>query len=189
MMKKIFALLVLLGISLTVSAQDTVGTWSILPKVGVSIAKLRGGDADGMNPNGDYNVGLAAGVEVGYQILKPLELSAGLIYSKQGCDYPVDRDLYIDYLNIPVLANLYIAKGLALKAGGQLGINVHLSRRKNMLREDYLRRCDFSIPVGVSYELAHVVLDARYNWGLTEMHWSGAKNSVFQITLGYKFVL
>ena len=49
-----------------------------------------------------------------------------------------------------------------------------------------------SIPVGLSYEYANVVLDARYNWGVTKVADLGdnsPKNSVFQITLGYKFDL
>ncbi len=44
--------------------------------------------------------------------------------------------------------------------------------------------------VGLSYEYQNVVLDARYNWGLTKIYdvdKLDSKNSVFQITLGYKF--
>ena len=49
---------------------------------------------------------------------------------------------------------------------------------------------DFSIPVGLSYEFNNVVLDARYNFGVTSVADGGdAKNSVFQFTLGYKFAL
>ncbi len=49
---------------------------------------------------------------------------------------------------------------------------------------------DFSIPVGLSYEYNNFQLDARYKWGLTKVFEnSKTKNSVFQITLGYKFDL
>lgn len=49
---------------------------------------------------------------------------------------------------------------------------------------------DLSVPVGVSYEYNNFQLDARYNWGLTKVYeGSKTKNSVFQITLGYKFDL
>jgi hypothetical protein len=49
---------------------------------------------------------------------------------------------------------------------------------------------DLSIPVGLSYEYKNVVLDGRYNFGVTKAFDTGdAKNSVFQITLGYKFDL
>ena len=49
---------------------------------------------------------------------------------------------------------------------------------------------DLSIPVGLSYEYKNVCLDARYNYGLTNFEKGyNQKNSVFQITLGYKFGL
>lgn len=47
-----------------------------------------------------------------------------------------------------------------------------------------------SIPVGLSYEISNVVLDARYNWGVTKaFDGLDSKNSVFQVTIGYKFQL
>ena len=57
----------------------------------------------------------------------------------------------------------------------------------------------FSIPVGISYEYEDFVIDARYNIGLTDVYkkdnvitnlaLKGTKNSVIQLTLGYKFDL
>ena len=50
---------------------------------------------------------------------------------------------------------------------------------------------DFTIPVGLSYEISNFVIDARYNWGLTKTIdgvGDGTKNSVFQLTVGYKLV-
>ena len=57
---------------------------------------------------------------------------------------------------------------------------------------DQCKKVDFSIPVGLSYEYQSFVLDARYNIGLTKTVKDAAektKNSVFQITVGYKFAL
>ena len=51
---------------------------------------------------------------------------------------------------------------------------------------------DVAIPVGISYEYENVVLDARYHFGLTTVFKSGlwsSTNSVFSITVGYKFDL
>ena len=49
---------------------------------------------------------------------------------------------------------------------------------------------DLSIPVGLSYQYENFVIDGRYNWGLTKVYdGDDAKNSVFQITVGYKFSL
>ena len=88
------------------------------------------------------------------------------------------------YLNIPIMANVYVVKGLAVKLGIQPGFVVEKDDMDNM------KTFDFTIPVGLSYEYSNVVLDARYNWGLTKMlDKLDCKNSVFQITLGYKFEL
>lgn len=100
-------------------------------------------------------------------------------------------------MNVPVLANVYVAKGLAVKLGVQPGFNVNskgsVEKSGVKVSQDYdAKSVDFSIPVGLSYELPTVplVIDARYNWGLTKVDkWSDSKNSVFQITLGYKFDL
>lgn len=86
-----------------------------------------------------------------------------------------------------MLANVYVAQGLAVKLGVQPGFMVD----KDGAGDD-VKTFDFSIPVGLSYEFSHVVLDARYNWGVTKVVDAGdksPKNSVFQITLGYKFDL
>ena len=54
-----------------------------------------------------------------------------------------------------------------------------------------LNKFDFAIPVGLSYEYQNFVLDARYNIGLSKTikNVNKGKNSVFQITVGYKFAL
>jgi hypothetical protein len=53
-----------------------------------------------------------------------------------------------------------------------------------------IKTFDFSIPVGISYEYMNVCLDARYNIGVSKIADRGSdRNSVFQITLGYKFKL
>ena len=118
----------------------------------------------------------------------------------QGCKYEesgVDVTLKNDYINIPVLANVYVAPGLALKAGIQPGFKVNSKAKvkagntsvtKDL--EDSFKSFDFSVPVGISYEYMNVCLDARYNIGVTKvMEDTDSKNSVFQLTLGYKFSL
>lgn len=97
------------------------------------------------------------------------------------------------------MANVYVVPGLAVKVGVQPGFNVNskgkavattIAGSGDKTVDLDAKSVDFSIPVGLSYEYKGVVLDARYNWGVTKV-WdnSDAKNSVFQITLGYKFEL
>lgn len=51
----------------------------------------------------------------------------------------------------------------------------------------------FSIPLGVSYEYENVVVDARYNIGLTQISnlegVKSPKSQVIEFTVGYRFGL
>ena len=101
----------------------------------------------------------------------------------------------LDYINVPILANVYVAKGLAVKLGIQPGFNVNSKLSGSEGSFSYsssfdAKTIDFSIPVGISYEYNNFVVDGRYNFGVTKIiDGSDSKNSVFQITLGYKFEL
>ena len=200
-MKKFLAsALMLLAASTATFAQHAVGSFTLQPKVGLNIASLTKSD------NFDSRIGLAAGVEGEYQVSDIFSLSLGAVYSQQG--NKIDKTVLgqslkytnkLDYVNVPVMANVYVVPGLAVKLGVQPGFNVN-SKGKAVANtvagsadktvELDAKSVDFSIPVGLSYEYKGVVLDARYNWGLTKVaDWSDSKNSVFQITLGYKFEL
>lgn len=174
-------------------AQQAVGTFTLQPKIGMNVASLT--KSDGADPR----IGLAAGVEAEYQATDIFSISAGLIYSMQGNKYEekgITSTQKLDYINIPILANVYVVKGLAVKLGIQPAFNVSdkvkVSGGSTSITKDYTdaESFDFSIPVGLSYEYSNVVFDARYNFGVTKV-WDGGDpmNSVFQITLGYKFAL
>lgn len=182
--------------ALTASAQQAVGTFTVKPLAGINIANITGGD-------GKDIVGLAAGAEFEYQAGEIFSISAGAIYSQQGSKSSkivegvgVDYKANLDYLNIPVLANVYVAPGLAVKLGVQPSFKLKAKQKAEALGQkldadlDDIKSFDFSIPVGLSYEYKNVVLDGRYNWGLIDtMKGYDGKNSVVQITLGYKFAL
>lgn len=164
-------------------------------------------------------VGAIVGAEFEYQATNWLGITAGASYSMQGSgwedtDFKLSdgskiemRDAKIEtgYVNVPLTANFYLCKGLALKSGVQFGfmtnakIKVTLSQssggssQKTEFDEDMKDECekfDISIPVGLSYEFNnHLVLDARYNIGLTKVNKDSSpgeddtKNGVFQLTL------
>lgn len=197
-MKKVLFFAVMLLLTTFAFAQKETGKFSIQPKVGLNVAHVT--DWSGSGPR----YGLVFGVEGEYQASSILGLSAGLIYSAQGGTNEdvidgirVDETLQADYLNIPIMANIYVVKGLALKFGVQPGFNVKDKVKGEAKAEGIhasvsndadLKSFDFSIPVGLSYEFKNIVLDARYNFGLTKIaDGDGSKNSVLQVTLGYKF--
>ena len=191
-MKKILVVAVLMLSSVSTFAQHAVGSFNLQPKVGVSIANLT--EFKGTDPR----VGVVAGVEGEYQASDIISVSAGVLYSMQGAKGNIgnsnDATNRLDYINVPIMANVYVVKGLAVKLGVQPGFNVSNKIKKNNLNavdnSIKAQSVDVSIPVGLSYEYSNFQLDARYNWGVSKaLKWSDAKNSVFQITLGYKFDL
>ena len=185
-MKKILLTAVVMLASVASYAQQAVGTFTLQPKIGMNVASLT--KCDGCDPR----IGLAAGVEAEYQATDIFSVSAGLIYSMQGNKAKaegVTQTTKLDYINIPILANVYVTKGLAVKLGVQPAFNVSDKVKfsgsgASIEAEDVgAESFDFSIPVGLSYEFNNVVIDARYNFGVTNIAEGGdAKNSVFQFT-------
>ena len=181
----------------SIFAQHETGSFNIQPKMGMNIASIT--DCD----NSDPRIGLVVGAELEYQATDLLSLSGGVLYSMQGVKQEIGDikgTSKMDYINIPILANFYVAKNFAIKVGVQPAFNVNA---KSKVKENGIsaetdiedaKSFDFSIPVGVSYEFNNFQIDARYNWGLTRLvpkDDDNCKNmnSVFQITLGYKINL
>ena len=183
-MKKIVLAAVMLLSSVSMFAQHEVGALTIQPKVGFNIANVT-------KTGGETRIGVAAGAEAEYQLGDIYSIAVGLLYSSQGNKQTVDLPVLgkasvtwaPSYLNIPVVANVYVVKNLAVKLGVQPGFCV----AKDKLKANTF---DLSIPVGLSYEYNNFVLDGRYNFGVTNIAKGvNTKNSVFQFTLGYKFEL
>ena len=192
-MKKFLAsALMLLAASTTTFAQNAVGSFSLQPKAGISIADMT--DIQGTTSR----IGFVGGLEGEYQASDIFSLSLGVNYSQEGFKMKnSDNKIKLDYINVPILANVYLTKGLAVKVGVQPGFIVGNSvtvdgNTTSSSKKDYdgIKSVALSIPVGLSYEISNVVLDARYNWGVTKaFDGLDSKNSVFQVTIGYKFQL
>ena len=182
-MKKLMIIAIMMVAAVSAKAQNEVGQASIKPMAGINLATMTKAD------NTKMRVGLAAGLEFEYGVAENFGLSAGVLYSMQGAKIDIVGNdkvtMKLDYINIPILANYYIVKGLAIKAGVQPEFNVQ--KKLDDVKLDDVKGFALSIPVGLSYEFSNVVLDARYNWGLTKAFKEGdSKNSYFTITLGYR---
>ena len=164
------------------------------------------------------------GVDLEYQAAKWLGLSVGVGYLTQGTGwdsfkFKQDGTKYrinepkarLGYLTVPVIANFYVYKGLALKSGVQFGFltdaelmtNVIASGNKEHMHMDLqhgiksnFENFDIAIPVGVSCEFGNLlVLDLRYNAGLKKVNKTynidgkDNKNRSLVFTLGYKLKL
>ena len=204
-MKKILFVATTLLLSVCANAQNAVGELSFQPKVGINAATMTNDD------DAKTRIGLVAGAELEYQASPLLSFSAGALYSQQGADandQGMKGTIKMDYVNIPILVNFHVADGLAFKLGIQPGFLVNDKVKVSAngvsaevgLKDAYraagfeadISSLVFAIPLGISYEFNHVVLDARYNLSVTKAisaYGESTKHSVFQITLGYKFGL
>ena len=199
-MKKIMMIAAMMLLS-GAFAQNEVGQFTLKPMAGVNLATLTKTD------DSKLRVGLAAGVEAEYGVAENFSLSLGALYSMQGVKFTekgsgatLDVTYKLDYINIPVLANYYLFKGFAIKAGIQPAfkasakVKAELSSGSASVKDsetlDGVKGFALSIPFGLSYEYESFVLDARYNLGVTKAFDAGdSKNSWFMFTLGYKFAL
>ena len=189
-MRKVIIMAVLMLSSVAAFAQRPVGSLTVQPKIGMNFATLTKADVS------ESRIGLVAGAELEYQLSDIFSISGGALYSQQGCEWSEDgstRTNKLDYINIPILANVYVVKNLAVKVGVQPAFNVNSKAKASQGDSSVqgsiegIKTFDFSIPIGLSYEYKNIVIDGRYNFGLTKVSkYADSKNSVFQLTLGYK---
>lgn len=202
-MKKIMMIAAMMATAIFAQAQNELGELTIKPMAGMAISNIT-------KMGGDATKNLCAGIEGELGLENNFSISAGVIYAVQGTKggyvemetdsgISTDGDIKIknQYVNVPILANYYVLPGLAIKAGIQPAYLVKttvegkVAKQTGEVETGYeFNKFDFSIPVGISYELGGFVVDARYNWGLTKVlkdSEDSNRNSVFMITLGYKF--
>lgn len=207
-MKKLLTTIALMAATLTAQAQEhEEGDYSIQPRIGLTVSNLTDGEKAKVN--------FAYGVEFERFFSERFSLAGGVLFTNQGTKYKDiydaesneknDLTMHIYYVNVPITVNYYVLPGLALKAGVQPAFRVKGKAKMGSTSYDYDRmmdlwkswygedtedmtKFDLSIPVGLSYEIARVTFDARYNFGLTNViKGESVRNKVFVFTVGYKF--
>lgn len=197
-MKKLLMMLVMAAVAMTASAQNTLrdkGSFTLQPKAGVGIGTIAGSWTTIGGEKDKARIGFVAGLEGEYYAADWFGLAVGLNYAQQGFKFEAEdykETTKLDYLNVPIVGNFYVAKGLALKTGFQFGFLMNAKLDSQDIK-DLCNKVNFAIPIGVSYEIENVVLDLRYNLGLNKTNKADngnkARTDLIQITLGYKFNL
>jgi opacity protein-like surface antigen len=181
-------------------------------KAGLNISSVTG-DTDFL---GDVSskVGFQVGGFAEIKISDKFAIQPELLYSAQGAktsysdviegfDVDVKETQKLAYLNIPVMARFYVAKGFSLEVGPQLGFLLSaegeasfsvLGESGNVTtdnKEDF-NSTDFAFNLGAGYDVAeNINLGVRYSIGLSniakDIEPFSVSNSNFAFAVGYKF--
>ncbi len=208
-MKKllIFTAIVLFGFT-NVNAQEEM---QFGVKGGLNISNITGDDVDSF----DSRTCMHFGVVMELPISEKFSFQPELLYSCQGADYSedfIDLDgtiksvnaayegtVKLDYLNIPLIAKLYVSEGFSLEIGPQVGFLISAKDEYdwngNTGEEDikeYVKGLDIGAVIGVGYKLeGGLNFGGRYNLGLTDANdgyeVGTYKNGVIQAYVGYFF--
>lgn len=119
-----------------------------------------------------------------------------------------------NYIQVPLMVKAYVTRQFAMMVGAQVGFLCGDGKYKGDSSEMEIgtdgtttlvengsfstpwpsKKIDVSIPIGVAYECQHVILDARYNLGLSKVDKvanmpSQSKTNAFTLSVGYRFTL
>jgi predicted porin len=199
-MKKMILLLTAAILAVSVNAQDF--SWGL--KGGLNIATLSNYHA------ADMKFSAYAGGFVEYKFNNFFGLAPELVYSRQGTKSVENFSgvitttrVRLNYINLPIMAKLYVVDNLSLDFGPQFGLlteakaNVKTKATAGSPKTNAttsikgnFKTADVGLGMGLTYNIGGVFLQARYNLGLTKvfkMTESKSKNNVIQIGMGYRF--
>ncbi len=195
MKKVLLAIAVVIGLG--VNAQSV--KYGVKAGLNVANASNLGDDEFKFDSRVAYHVG--AIVEIG--LTKQFAVQPEVLFSVQGArkkEGGMTATFNSNYVNVPVMAKYYIIDGLSLEAGPQIGF---LTTAKFEVEgagdesgtvdvKDELKKVDFGLNFGTSYNYQNFNLGVRYNLGLTDIAkeregGDAIKNGVFQVSLGYFF--
>lgn len=193
-MKKVFVALFAFLLANNLVAQSSTETVGI--KGGFNYTTITSGNfSEGADPRASYYLGFFVEVPI---VTKVFSIQPEIIYSRQGFEknYTTllgnnyNEEYRIDYINVPILAKVHIGKVFAIEAGPQFGfkINEKIKTENNSSLNNDVNSFDTAIAGGISFAFEDFLISGRYTYSLNEViKNTDAKNSVFQIGIGFVF--
>ena len=152
-----------------------------------------------------YKTGLYLGATVEIPLGKKISIQPEILYSSQGIkgkalvNYPslvpgpmpvVYAEHKLDYIKIPILAKLYLAKNFSLEIGPSFNFLVNDEFTYNSYTQtDLAKKFEFGGVVGLSYKVkSNVVVNANYLNGFSNVlksPFENSKNYGFSVGIGY----
>ena len=207
--------LILAATSVSAQVQQTSTEFGLTPKIGikggVNFTNLYVDDVHDENMKAGLNLGLFAKVPVS----RGFSIQPEILYSSKGAKVAYENSLIggeyrfnLNYIEVPVLGVVNIAKNLNLHAGGYAAYltsanikaedNGHSNEAIVEYDEKKFNRFDYGLVGGLGLDIKGLTLGARYNYGLNQVGEKSnsflsntvlrnAKNSGFTVYLGYGF--
>lgn len=167
-------------------------------KVGLNSANF-GGDDDTKT-----RFGYHGGPYLSIGISENFAIQPELLYSTQGAEVTannVSRKQDLSYINLPIMAKIYVANGFNIQVGPYVGVlldfDSHADDNTASVKVDY-KGYDFGVGLGLAYEFTGGFnFGARYNFGLADISdfdadaegisIDGRTNQVLQFFVGVTF--
>ncbi|MGH2665846.1 porin family protein [Flavobacterium sp.] len=178
-----------------IAAQDTNNSRFGI-KGGLNYSTVSKGEFDeGPDPRTSFHIGFLGEVPV---VRNVFAIQPEVVYSRQGFETTVKPLIgsnykvtyQIDYVNVPILAKLYIGKLFSIEAGPQFGLKVSEKTESDngSTTEDEVNSFDTAIAAGVSFNFGGgAFITGRFTQSLNEVvKDSDSKNMVFQVGIGFK---
>ncbi|SHJ10624.1 porin family protein [Aquimarina spongiae] len=201
-MKKITVLLAfMLCTTLANAQQDTDNKVQFGARGGVNFSTITGSDFEDPKSRTSFYAGLVAEAF----IAEKFSLQAEAFYSGQGFDIEEtsfagvtvtpSAEFQVDYIQVPLLAKIYLIEGLNVHAGPQFGFKINEEVDTDPTGDggdfdtDQIKDFDFQLAAGAEFKLTSgFFIQARYSYGFSEVvEDSDAHNSVFSAGIGFMF--
>jgi len=191
-------ILTVMGLSLLVSS-CAICNYGV--RGGANFATIGGDDTDNL----DSRTGIFLGAYTECKVFDTFSIQPELLYSQQGAKYTesegFDGSFKFTYLNLPVMAKLYVSDGLFVEAGPQIGYLLSAKddyESPGLSGEDDIKEevkdIDFAGNLGLGYQFdSGLNLGARYSFGIANIQdfadtsdFSNT-NNVFSLAVGFRF--
>jgi Outer membrane protein beta-barrel domain len=168
------------------AAQHAAGTpyFNLGVKGGLNIYNINNDNSSTYDTKTGFNLGLIGHVHLTRQIA----LQPEAYYSLQGAKYTtlgIDTKINLSYINVPVLLQYMFDNGFRLQAGPQIGFLINAESKTsntNVSIMNNLKKVDFALSAGIGYvhPPSGFGIDARYNFGLSNINKSSSTKSTNQ---------
>jgi len=192
-MKYLIGLMTAVLITVVASAQHAnspAGHVNLGIKGGVNVFNVHNDNDIKYDSKAGFHFGLLGHIHFDSQFA----IQPEMVFSAQGAKIG-DTKYNLNYVNVPVMFQYMFDNGFRIQAGPQAGFLIS-ARSKNgnntIDNKDDLKPIDFGLSIGASYIFPPTGfgIDARYNFGLSNINKTGTVNSFNRgVQLGLFYIL